>query len=112
MNNLRLSFAGVELSRLRTRVEKVGKEIGLVTGSAGSGEGRALVTAWTDLVQMLDLGSEPATRTCPHCQAQCSAGATLCGNCWASLPEPAPQSDLAKESANGGEAKQRAVASR
>jgi hypothetical protein len=110
MNHLRLSMSGDELSRLRTKVEAVGKEIGLVTRPAAPGEGptpkSALDTTWADLVQMLDLGSEPAMRTCPHCRALCMAGASRCGNCWASLPAPD-----AGGSADGRAAKQGAAAS-
>ncbi len=90
MNNHMLNFSGTELSRLRAKVEAVGKEIGVVTGSAPAGQGvtpnSALATTWAELLQLLDLGSEPAMQRCPKCQALCMVGANRCGNCWVSLP--------------------------
>ena len=89
MNNMMLSFAGAELSRLRTLVTAVEKEIGLVPGAttADSKTPRnALDTSWSHLVEMLDLGSEPQMRECPACRHQCTLGASRCGRCWASLP--------------------------
>jgi hypothetical protein len=88
MNNLRLNFSGDELSRLRSLVTAVGKEIGLVPGANKGADGpkSALEMTWSHLVEMLDLGSEPATRTCPQCQHLCMLGATRCGHCWTSLP--------------------------
>ena len=90
MNNLMLKFSGVDLSRLRTLVAGVGKEIALATDKAAPPQsppsGAALGVAWARLVEMLDLGSEPEMRECPACKAPCMLGATRCGNCWSSLP--------------------------
>jgi len=89
MNNSMLSFSGADLSRLRTLVAEVGKEIALAPG-ATTVESKAprttLDTTWSRLVEMLDLGTEPQTRECPSCKHQCALGASRCGHCWASLP--------------------------
>jgi len=90
MNNLMLSFSGAELSRLRTLVTAVGKEIGLVPGGSPTAESPSprtgLATTWSNLVAMLDLGSEPEMRECPECKRPCMGGATRCMHCWAVLP--------------------------
>ena len=69
MNNLMLTFSGVELSRLRTLVAAAGKEIALVPGAATAAESQnprtALDMTWSRLVDMLDLGTEPEMRECP-----------------------------------------------
>jgi hypothetical protein len=90
MNNLMLSFSAADVSRLRTLVAAVGKEIALVPAAATAVQspspGTALDTTWARLVEMLDLGTEPQMRECPHCKSQCTLGATRCGRCWISLP--------------------------
>jgi hypothetical protein len=99
MNNLRLTFSGVELSRLRALVTAVGKEIGLVPGAVSSGGGQAPKTAldmtWSRLVEMLDLGAEPEMHTCPECHQPCAPGATRCGHCWKSLPPATAKAEKA-----------------
>lgn len=101
MNNLRLVFSGVELSRLRALVTAVGEEIGRlpvpVTSTEGEGPApkTALETVWSRLVDTLDLGAEPEMQTCPHCQNLCMAGARRCGHCWASLPPAARKAAIA-----------------
>jgi hypothetical protein len=90
MNNFMLNFSGTELSRLRAKVEAVGKEIGVAAASPssqGATPNSALATTWAELLQLLDLGSEPAMQRCPKCQAMCMVGANLCGNCWVALPK-------------------------
>lgn len=110
MNNLRLSFSGPELSKLRAIVEAVGKEVELVTSPSVAGKApissNALDRLWTDLVQMLDLGPEPSFWPCPRCHALCMAGATRCGNCWAELPPPPSQSGTRDKSTSGQDPKQ------
>jgi hypothetical protein len=90
MNNLMLSFAGAELTRLRGLVTAVGKEVALVAGAAASPDGKgprtALETTWSRLVAMLDLGDEPEMRECPKCGQACMLMATRCGHCWSALP--------------------------
>lgn len=98
MNNLMLSFSGADLTRLRTLVIAVGKEIALIPRAAMTAErpipGTALDTAWSKLLQMLDLGAEPEMRECPRCMDLCPLGATRCGHCWASLPAVKASGDL------------------
>jgi hypothetical protein len=90
MNNLMLRISGVDLSRLRTLVVGVAKEIALVTGTAAPPQdprpSTALEVAWSRLVDELDLGSEPEMCECPACRGLCPLGATRCSHCWASLP--------------------------
>ncbi len=99
MNNLMLSFSGADLSRLRTLVAAVGKEIALAPGAATTAESQtpksALDTTWSRLVEMLDLGTEPKFRECPTCKHTCALGASRCGHCWTSLPALTASSKLA-----------------
>jgi hypothetical protein len=95
MNNLRLSFSGVDLSQLRTLVAEVDKEIAHIPGAkpdAGSQTPRtALNLSWSNLVELLDLGTEPEMRTCPECKHLCTIGASRCGYCWTSLAPLVPK---------------------
>lgn len=90
MNNLMLTFSAADVSRLRTLIAEVEKEIGLVLGTLTTAEGpprkTALEMTWSSLVGMLDLGPEPEMRVCPECKHPCMLGATRCGHCWTSLP--------------------------
>jgi hypothetical protein len=90
MNNLMLSFAGAELTRLRTLVAAVAKEVEQVATSAPPPEKdapkTALETTWTRLVEMLDLGAEAEMRECPNCKHMGMLLATRCGHCWTVLP--------------------------
>jgi hypothetical protein len=90
MNNLMLRFSGAELSRLRTLVAAVEKEVALTASSDPLPQGQppstGLAEAWSRLVGMLDLGAEPEMRQCPVCKNLCMLGATRCGHCWSSLP--------------------------
>ncbi len=101
MNNLKLNFSGTDLSRLRVLVEAVGKEISAVAGSvtpnASPAPSNALDMTWSHLVEMLDLGNEPEMRTCPNCRSLRMAGASRCGNCWASLPAIAHKQTITAE---------------
>lgn len=89
MNNSMLSFAGADLSRLRTLVAAVEKEIALVPGATAAESKTprsALDLSWSRLTEMLDLGTEPVMRECPKCNHLCALGASRCGHCWTSLP--------------------------
>jgi len=89
MNNLMLTFSMPDVSRLRALVTTVDKEIALVAGGTAAQGGAPktpLMTAWSSLVGMLDLGPEPEMRVCPSCKQSCMLEATRCGYCWASLP--------------------------
>jgi hypothetical protein len=89
MNNLMLSSSGADLSRLRTLVAAVDKEVVHDSGSSTAADGQtsksALNTTWSCLVEMLDLGTEPEMRTCQTCKHSCTLGATRCDHCWTSL---------------------------
>jgi hypothetical protein len=99
MNNLTLSLSGADLSRLRTLVAAVDKEIVHDSGSstaAGSQTPKsALNTTWSRLVEMLDLGTEPEMRTCPTCKHLCTLGTTRCSHCWTSLLPLIPKERVA-----------------
>ena len=99
MNNLMLAFSGVDLSRLRTLVAAVGKEIALVPGATTTALSQtprtALDMTWSRLVEMLDLGTGPQLRACPECKHLYTLGATRCGYCWISLPTPKAREKLA-----------------
>lgn len=91
MNNLVLSFVGTELSKLRTLVAAVGKQIALAPGATGNvslSPRTELDKTWSRLVEMLDLGTEPEMRDCPVCKNQYRLGATRCGHCWTRLAAP------------------------
>jgi hypothetical protein len=99
MNNQMLTFSGADLSKLRTLVTAVEKEIALVPGAAATAGSQppklALNTTWSSLVEMLDLGTEPEMRECPQCKHACTLGATRCGHCWTSLPALSHKEKLA-----------------
>jgi len=46
----------------------------------------ALEITWSNVVQMLDLGTEPEMRACPECKHLCPVGATRCVHGWSGLP--------------------------
>ena len=98
MNNLMLSFSGADLSKLRTLVAAVEKEVALASGGTAvksPGPRTALDMTWLRLVEMLDLGAEPETATCPACRQPCAVGASRCGHCWVSLPVDRTKDKLA-----------------
>ena len=99
MNNLMLTLNAADVSRLRTMVAAVEKEMALVLGTLTSPETQprkaALETTWANLVGMLDLGSEPEMRACPECKHLCMIGATRCANCWKPLPALAAKAQAA-----------------
>ncbi len=47
--------------------------------------GEAPRAIWQRMVAALDLGPEPAVRTCPSCGGIGMLAATRCGHCWVSL---------------------------
>ena len=99
MNNLMLRFSAADVSRLRTLVAGVEKEMALVLSTRTPAEGQprktALEMTWSSLVGMLDLGPEPEMRVCPECKHLYMAGATLCGECWNHLPALATKAKAA-----------------
>ena len=62
-------------SRLRTLLREINRTVPAVT----------LNVAWHDLVEALDLGPEPVTKSCPKCRAIVMRDATRCGHCWTYL---------------------------
>jgi hypothetical protein len=90
MNNLSLAFSGADLERLRTLVAAVGAEVThaqLIDPKLETpGPWTALNSAWSSLVNMLDMGTTPKMRGCPECGRQGMSEATRCGYCWAMLP--------------------------
>jgi hypothetical protein len=90
MSKMMLSFSGADLTRLRTLVTAVDKEIARVPGAARTAERQtprtALDLTWSHLVEMLHLGAVPEMRACPGCKNLCPLGATRCSHCCGSLP--------------------------
>ena len=66
----------------RSRLRAIVAEMDLALTDAGTGPMRA---AWHQLVAALDLGPEPAVKTCPSCGAIGMRAATRCGHCWSAL---------------------------
>jgi hypothetical protein len=96
MNNLMLTLNAADVSRLRTIVAAVDKEMALVLSTPEEQPRKqALEMTWSRLVAMLDLGPEPEMRVCPECNHLCMAGATLCVNCWKHLPALATKAKAA-----------------
>ncbi|MGD0836294.1 MAG: hypothetical protein ABSB49_06585 [Polyangia bacterium] len=99
MNNMMLTLNAADVSKLRTMVAAVEKEMALVLGTLTTSETQprktALEMTWSNLVGMLDLGPEPEMRVCPECQHLCMMGATRCANCWIQLPAPATKAKAA-----------------
>jgi hypothetical protein len=99
MNNLMISFSSADLTRLRTLVAAVANEIALVPGSTKPADGErartGLDVAWSNLVEMLDLGPEPVMATCPKCKHPYPIGALRCDHCWTSLSDLNAGNDVA-----------------
>lgn len=89
MPNLLLSVSTADLTRLRTLVAAVDKEIALLPGATKPADkehpNTALAVVWANLVELLDLGPEPETRACPQCGRLYPVGDSRCGHCWATL---------------------------
>lgn len=66
----------------RSRLRAIVTEMDLAMVDAGTDRIR---TAWKSMVTALDLGPEPAVRTCPHCGQIGMKAASRCGHCWATL---------------------------
>ena len=58
-------------SQLRTLIGRINRTVPAVT----------LQVAWHDLIEALDLGPEPVTKSCPSCRAIVMRDATRCGHC-------------------------------
>jgi len=108
MNSLRLSFSGAELTRLRNLVADVANEVTVIrqrdrtTPEEREDSSTPLDLTWSRLVEMLDLGPEPAQHECPRCKRLNMLGTTRCETCWSVLPTNAPESATASERSSGG----------
>jgi hypothetical protein len=107
MNNLLLSFSGVDLDRLRGLVTAVGTDITHAQAPVLPTENQRSLTAlamnWSALVNLLDLGQKPEMRACHVCGRLGMFEATRCGYCWAALPAmPKKSATLGQESLSGG----------
>jgi hypothetical protein len=73
--------------QLRSIVGDLDRELTAVTseGKTGSAALEVLHGRWRALVDALDLGPSPETRTCPRCGATGMRMATRCGHCWVQL---------------------------
>lgn len=66
----------------RSNLRAIVSEMDAALVDAGTEPIRA---AWQRLVAALDLGPEPAVRSCPRCGKLGMRAATRCGHCWADL---------------------------
>lgn len=67
------------MAKLRAAVDVVAREI------AQAPPAPALHAAWTQLVELLALGTAPETRECPRCRGVGMRAASRCGHCWLAL---------------------------
>jgi hypothetical protein len=85
------NYSDASLTRLRGIVAVIDRELVQAPPTA------ALRAAWTELVEVLALGTAPKTRACPACHGIGMRGASRCGHCWASLaPLPAVSDEAAQ----------------
>lgn len=76
---------------LRPIVEALDREMTrLAARPDATGESKALLASWAELVEYLSLGPPPELRACPSCGAVGMRAATVCGTCWTRLVPPAP----------------------
>ena len=79
-------------SRLRATIATIEREISCLPKQAtddGGSPANRLLASWTDLVDQLAMGPEPAVRECPVCKHIGMRAARLCGYCWTKLAPPA-----------------------
>ena len=97
MNNALFSTPDAARSRLRITLATIEQEMSRLpeqaTSQGGGSPRNRLLAAWTDLVEQLALGPEPAVRECPVCSHVVMRAATLCGHCWAKLTPPTERDD-------------------
>ncbi|MBV8755653.1 MAG: hypothetical protein JO257_00165 [Deltaproteobacteria bacterium] len=81
------SYSDETMAKLRVVVDVIGREV------VQSPSPPAFQAAWTELVELLALGSAPETRECPVCHGIGMRAASRCGRCWTALaPLPMPSS--------------------
>jgi hypothetical protein len=74
----------MDFVNLRVAVDDVDREIADLPRGNPHGPS-ALQGAWSQLVGILALEPQRATRACPRCGSVGMADATLCGYCWMKL---------------------------
>ncbi len=77
----------MDLENLRIAVDGVDREIADLSRD-NSQRPSALQGAWSQLVGILALEPQRATRSCPRCGKLGMLDATLCGYCWLKLVPP------------------------
>jgi hypothetical protein len=82
----------IRTDTLRPIVEALDREMSrhLARPDVALADTTALLSAWAELVEILDLGPPPELRACPHCGSVGMRAATRCGACWRKLEPPAP----------------------
>jgi hypothetical protein len=89
-----MTLSDAEAAVLRRLLGDVERDISAMFGPAppeGNLAATGLLASWARLVGALALGPAPELRPCPVCQRDCRRAASLCGNCWATLPPVSPQ---------------------
>lgn len=81
------NYTDAAVTKLRAIVAVIDQEIAHVPPTP------ALRAAWTELVDVLALGTPPQTRECPACHGIGMRAASRCGTCWAALEPLPPLSD-------------------
>lgn len=93
MNSTLSSRPDAAHSRLRATIATIEREISCLPRQVPDDDGGSppnrLLASWTDLVDQLALGPEPAVRECPVCKQIGMLAARLCGYCWTKLTPPA-----------------------
>jgi hypothetical protein len=82
-------------SKLRALAAKLQEQISLLDSALQGGSAPAqfvsVADAWRELSGALDLGAEPALRSCPSCQRRVPVEATRCRYCMATSPAAAKE---------------------
>ena len=75
-----ISYGDKSIATLRTLVAAIEREL------AGAAPTEPLRVAWTQMVEVLALGSAPELRECAVCHEIGMRAASRCMRCWSSLP--------------------------
>lgn len=87
-----ISYQERTRSLLRTSIARIEEEYASAARDRGALPA-ALLAAWGDLVDQLDLGPEPELCECPTCRHIGMRAATRCGFCWTHLVAPGDAQD-------------------
>jgi len=74
-----------EQTRLRALLTSLTRDLETISPASPVELFARLRVDLAEIVSALDLGPEPAMRSCPQCCAACRAAATTCSNCWTRL---------------------------